>query len=144
MKKWSLGILVVFPFWCMSQNWLPDFDAALSQSAKDGKPLILVFSGSDWCAPCIKLDKSIWQSNTFREYASDNYILYKADFPRKKKNQLSAEVLGKNKELAARYNSKGYFPLVLVLDKEGQVLGKMGYERVGPKRYIELLDAFIQ
>jgi hypothetical protein len=44
-----------------------------------------VFSGSDWCAPCIKLDKSIWQSTEFKEYAASNLILERADFPKKNK-----------------------------------------------------------
>jgi thioredoxin-related protein len=144
MKKWSLGILLLLPLWGFCQNWVSDFDNALAQSSKESKPLILVFSGSDWCAPCMKLEKTIWQSDTFKAYSSENYILYKADFPKKKKNHLSTEILTKNKELAERYNPQGYFPLVLVLDKEAQVLGTTGYKRVGPKKYVQLLDAFLQ
>jgi thioredoxin-related protein len=144
MKKWFLSIMVLLPLWGICQNWQPDFDAALAQAVEQNKPLILVFSGSDWCAPCIKLNKSIWQSEVFKAHASENYILYKADFPKRKKNQLSPEILGKNKELAARYNPRGYFPMVLVLDDQAHVLGEMGYERVGPKKYIQLLESFLQ
>ena len=144
MKNWPLCILLLLPVLVIPQDWEPDFDTACSKAAQEDKPLILVFSGSDWCAPCIKLDRNIWQSETFKNHAAHNYVLYKADFPKKKKNQLPPKVLGKNKELAARFNSKGYFPLVLVLDKNSNILGTAGYERFGPKKYIQLLDSFLK
>ncbi len=144
MKNWVLCVVFLVPLWGFSQGWESNFDVALSKAAKEDKPLVLVFSGSDWCAPCIKLDRTIWQSDVFRDYATQNYVLYKADFPRKKKNQLHPEILGKNKELAAEFNSKGYFPLVLVLDENSNVLGTTGYKKYGPKKYIQLLDSFLK
>lgn len=144
MKNWPFCVLLLLPIFGISQGWEPDFDIALSKAAQENKSLILVFSGSDWCAPCIKLDRNIWQSEAFKNHAAQNYVLYKADFPKKKKNQLPHEVLGKNKELAVRFNSKGYFPLVLVLDKNSNILGTAGYERFGPKKYIQLLDSFLK
>lgn len=144
MKKWSFHSILLLPLLCLSQDWQDDFNTALAKSAQEDKPLVLVFSGSDWCAPCIKLDRTIWQSEEFKDHAAQNYVLYKADFPRKKKNRLSSLTLDKNKELAERYNPKGYFPLVMVLDKDANVLGTSGYERLGPKKYIQLLDSFLK
>ena len=144
MKNWMFRIFILLPFLGFSQNWEPNFDSALHNAAQEDKPLILVFSGSDWCGPCIRLEKRIWQSEEFKDYAAENYVLYKADFPKKKKNQLPSEVLGKNKELAARFNTKGHFPLVLVLDENSNTLGKTGYQKYGPKKYIQLLDSFLQ
>ena len=144
MKCWLCTVVLLLPLLGISQNWQPDFDTALSKSSQENKPVILVFSGSDWCAPCIKLEKSIWQSEAFKEHASKNYVLYKADFPKKKKNELPRELLDSHKELAQQFNPKGYFPLVLVLDKDANVLGTTGYERFGPKKYIKLLDSFLQ
>jgi thiol-disulfide isomerase/thioredoxin len=66
-----------------SQDWKTNFE--LVKEAAQSKPIVLVFSGSDWCAPCIKLDKSIWQSTEFKEYAASNLILERADFLRKTK-----------------------------------------------------------
>ena len=51
------------------------------------KNIIIVFSGSDWCAPCIKLDKNIWQSEAFKKEANEEWILVKANFHRKKANE---------------------------------------------------------
>ena len=99
----------------MGQNWHKDFNQAIQQAKEEEKPLILVFAGSDWCAPCIKLERQIWSTKAFVEYADENYVLYRADFPRKRKNQLPLKQLNQNKGLAEKYNSKGYFPLVVCL-----------------------------
>ena len=75
-----------------AQDWQPDYALALTKAEATKKPLIVVFAGTDWCAPCIKLDREVWQSETFKDYAKDHYVLYRADFPRKKSNQLSQEL----------------------------------------------------
>lgn len=144
MKFGFRTLFFLLPFLCASQEWVANFDAAQEMAKEEQKPLLLVFSGSDWCAPCIRLDREIWQSDAFKEHAAENYILYKADFPRKKKNKLPSDILSANKKLAERYNTKGYFPLVLLLDQDSNVIGTTGYKRVTPKKYIELLDAFLQ
>ena len=119
-----------------------DFAAAKKEAAKEDKPIILVFQGSDWCAPCIKLDKEIWSTEEFKDYAQKHYIMLKADLPRKNKNALSPEQQEKNNKLAEVYNSNGYFPFVVVLDKSGKVLGQAGYQKIEVKQYIAMLDKF--
>jgi len=127
-----------------SQNWQTDFNQATAEANAQNKPIVLVFSGSDWCAPCIKLDKNIWQSETFKEYAAKNYILERADFPKKKQNELTAELKKHNQELAEKYNQEGIFPLVVVLDSKGKILGKTTYKNVSPNEYIEILNSFLK
>lgn len=122
-----------------AQEWLTDFELAKKLSTEEHKPIVLVFQGSDWCAPCIRLDREIWSTATFQEYAEDHFILVKADFPRKKQNALPAELEVQNKALAERYNQQGYFPLVVVLDENGNVLGETGYKKISPEAYVELL-----
>lgn len=138
-----LGILFL-PFCVLAQDWQPDYDKALLKAKNENKPLLLVFAGSDWCAPCIRLDKEIWQTKEFNNYAKDNYVLYKADFPRKKVNQLLKDKAARNEKLAEKFNPKGYFPLVVVLDKNETVLGTTGHKRKEPKSYIRLLNSFIK
>lgn len=126
-------------------QWHENFTDAIQVAKTEDRPIILVFSGSDWCAPCIKLKRNIWESQEFKDYASSHYVLYNADFPRKKKNKLSEDVLKMNKSLAEKYNIRGHFPLVVILDKDTSVLGKTGFEpRATPKEYIGLLNSFIQ
>jgi thioredoxin-related protein len=127
-----------------SQDWKTNLDLVKKEAVSQNKPILLVFSGSDWCAPCIKLDKSIWQSAEFKEYAATNLVLERADFPKKKQNQLDPDLKKQNEGLADIYNKDGIFPLVVVLDSNGKVLGKTSYKNVSPKEYIELLNSFIK
>jgi thioredoxin-related protein len=143
MKKITTTILLLLSFLMVNaQEWQTDFEKAKEIAAEKNQKIILVFSGSDWCAPCIKLDRQIWQSDEFKTYAKDNFVLLKADFPRKKNNKLSKEQQEKNNKLAEVYNTNGYFPFVIVLDKNGTVLGTTGYKKVTPKEYINILTSF--
>lgn len=102
--------------------WLLDFSAAQQQAKQEHKQLLLNFSGSDWCGPCIRLTKDVFLSPEFEELAAKELVLVRADFPRSKKNQLSTEQQHRNDVLAERYNSKGSFPLTLLLDENGVVI----------------------
>jgi len=133
-------LLFLFSICGFSQEWKGTYTESVASSVEEQKPIILVFAGSDWCAPCIKLDKNIWQSEEFKFYSKENYILYKADFPRKKANQLSENKTKQNASLAERFNPKGHFPLVVVLNSEEKILGKMGYKKLSPTAYISLLN----
>lgn len=125
-----------------AQDWLTDFETAKTLAKKENKTIILVFQGSDWCAPCIKLDKEIWQAEVFQKYASENFVMLKADFPKRKKNALSIEQQTHNNQLAEKFNKNGYFPYVVALNAEGNVLGATGYKKITPESYIELLESF--
>lgn len=124
-----------------AQNWFTDLDQAKTAAATNNQNILLVFSGSDWCAPCMKLDKFIWQSEEFKTFSKDHFVLLRADFPKQKKNKLSDEQQVKNDKLAASYNTNGYFPLVVVLNKKGEVLGSTGYKNLSPAEYIKQLVA---
>lgn len=128
---------------CFSQSWETDFSLAQQKALGQNKPLLLVFSGSDWCAPCIKLEKNIWQSAVFNQFASEELVLYRADFPQKRKNRLSEHLVKSNQKLAEEYNPKGYFPHVVVLDESGNVIGVMGYAKISPEEYIEKIKAVL-
>lgn len=102
--------------------------------------ILLVFSGSDWCAPCIKLQKEILETSEFQSFAEDHFVLLKADFPRKKANQLPAQQKEHNNKLAEKYNQNGYFPLVVMLDGNGRLLGETGYKNIPTDEYIAMLE----
>ena len=123
-----------------AQDWRTDWDIARVEAEQANKKLILVFSGSDWCIPCIKLEKEIWESSSFTQYAEQYYVLFRADFPKRKKNKLPEMIQKLNDRLASKYNSKGYFPLVVVLDAKGKFKGQLGYEKLTPEAYIALIE----
>ncbi len=142
MKKIFLILILFASFTTVTaQSWLTDLNEAKKQAKDEHKKIVLVFQGSDWCTPCIKLDREIWQSDTFKQYAKEHFILVKADFPRRKKNRLSKEQQAKNNQLAERYNHNGIFPLVVVLNADGKVLNQLSYETISPKNYIKKLES---
>lgn len=142
MKNKILIIFLLVGITGFSQNWKSNFEDAKNQAITENKNLLLVFSGSDWCAPCIKLEKTIWQSEEFKNEAEQKWIIYKADFPKKKANILPPSLTSNNKKLAERYNKSGNFPLVLLLDKAGTILGITGYKNISPQEYIQLIHSF--
>ena len=123
-----------------AQEWRTDWDTAKVEAEQANKKLILVFSGSDWCIPCIKLEKEIWENSSFIQYAEQHYVLFRADFPKRKKNKLPETIQQLNDRLASEYHPKGYFPLVVVLDTQGKVKGQLGYEKLTPEAYIALIE----
>lgn len=127
-----------------AQNWQTNFEEAKMIASKENKNIVLVFSGSDWCAPCMKLEKNIWMSDVFKAEAEKNWVTYKADFPKKKANQLAPELTEQNKKLAEKYNKGGSFPLVVLLDPNGKVLGMTGFKNVSAEEYIQLLHSFVK
>ena len=125
-----------------AQDWKTDLNDAKKIASEKNNPIVLVFQGSDWCAPCIKLDTQIFSTQEFTNYAKDHYVMLKADFPKKSKNKLTDEQQEKNDKLAEKYNPNGYFPYVVVLDKTGKVLGNTGYKNISPAEYIKILNTF--
>jgi thioredoxin-related protein len=105
-------------------NWQTDIQHAEQSAKAEHKLIVLNFSGSDWCGPCIRLHKEIFESEVFTIFANEHLVLVNADFPRSKKNQLSKEQQKKNDDLADVYNKEGIFPLTLLLTPDGKILKK--------------------
>jgi thioredoxin-related protein len=102
--------------------WSINFDEAKKEATASKKHIILNFSGSDWCGPCIKLKQDFFESEDFQKYATDNLVLLRADFPRLKKNKLSKQQTEHNEMLAEKYNPQGKFPLTVLLDANGKII----------------------
>jgi thioredoxin-related protein len=141
MKKITIALFIFIGSLSYSQNWKTNFDDAKQEALKDNKNILLVFSGSDWCAPCIKLDNVVWKSEAFKSESEKNGVIYKADFPKKKANQLSPELTESNNKLAEKYNKNGSFPLVILLDKTGKVIGMTGFKNISATDYIQLIHS---
>ena len=116
-----------------TEAWMTDFAAAKIIAAAEQKPLLLDFTGSDWCGWCIKLDKEVFSQKAFKEFAADNLVLVELDFPRGK--ELSEDLKAQNKALSEKYGIRG-FPTILVLSPEGELIEKTGYQRGGPEAYV--------
>ena len=102
--------------------WHLNMREAREIAQKEHRYILLNFSGSDWCGPCIMLRKEIFDDPAFSGFADSALVLVNADFPRMKKNQLAKEQQRLNDQLADQYNSQGKFPLTLLLDADGKVV----------------------
>lgn len=120
------------------EGWQTDYKAALEQAAKENKPVLLDFTGSDWCGWCIKLDKETFSQPEFKKFAEKNLILVELDFPNNKPQADS--VKKQNAELQAKYGVEGFPTLVLLNSKGKEIARNPGYLPGGPKGFIEWVE----
>jgi protein disulfide-isomerase len=124
-----------------ADDWTTDFAGAQKTAAEKNLPILVDFSGSDWCGWCIKLDKEVFSQKEFKEFAQGNVVLFLADFPRGKSQ--SAELKKQNKGLMEKYGVQG-FPTVLLLNAKGDVIGETGYQPGGARKYVAHLKDLLK
>ena len=119
----NIKLLLLLPLFLFnSPEWHNSLDQAENIARKEHKYILLNFSGSDWCGPCIRMRKEIFGSEVFKQMADTELVLVNADFPRNKKNQPSAEQQKLNDLMADKYNSQGKFPYTVLLTADGKLL----------------------
>lgn len=138
--------IVLLGFLLMSfTTWETNFEKAKVTATKEHKYILLNFSGSDWCGPCIRMHKEVFDNDAFQQFASQKLVMMNADFPRQKKNQLSKDLQKQNDQLADRYNSKGSFPMTALLDANGNVLRSWeGFPKESPDEFLNELKDLTQ
>lgn len=145
MKKLILLLFVSLSFTTFSQqvenDWTTDMNQAIQISQQTGKPIMLFFTGSDWCGWCVRLKKEVYKTSEFNKWAKKNVVLVDVDFPRKTK--LSEKVTKQNKELQQMFGVRGYPTVWFVTPEKGdngqvnlQKLGSIGYVAGGPTNWI--------
>lgn len=119
-------------------SWSTNFDTALIEAKESHKQILINFSGSDWCGPCIRLRKEILETEAFESYATDHLVLVRADFPRQKAHRLSPAQVKLNETLAERYNPDGKFPYTVLVDEKGKVLSLWeGFPNESPQNFVQ-------
>ncbi len=148
MKSVVLCFVMVFALNITAQekelNWLTDIEMAKQLSKSHDKPVLLYFTGSDWCAPCKKLKADFFNSERFHEKA-DAFVLVKVDLPRRN-GLISPEQRRMNMLINQDYNKRGSFPTLVGLDADGKVLGDIiGYGRnIGTDDHFAFLDKILK
>jgi thioredoxin-related protein len=123
--------------------WQTDFEQAKALAKEQDKSILMVFSGSDWCAPCKKLKKQILSTVEFSDFEKENLIVLYLDFPAKKKNKLSKTQTTHNEELAEQYNSSGQFPQILLLSSNAEIKGKLSFENQSAESFITQIKGLL-
>jgi thioredoxin-related protein len=118
-------------------TWLTNFETAQTRARSEKKLLLIEFTGSDWCPPCIMLGRQVFSQPEFKNYAAQHLVLLEVDFPRMK--ELSPDQKTANEKLAERFGIYG-FPTVVLLDPSGNKIGELGYMPGGPKAFIAAVE----
>lgn len=119
--------------------WIPDFDQAVEVARKEGKDLLVDFTGSDWCGWCIKLHDEVFGHDEFIQEAQKHFVLVALDFPRKEEVKAKVPNPKRNAELRDKYEVQGY-PTVLLMSPAGEVFAATGYQPGGVEKYLAHLD----
>jgi thioredoxin-related protein len=124
-----------------AEVWLKNYQLAQDSARKCNKLILISFSGSDWCKPCIKLREQILDTQEFMQFATNTFVMVQADFPYRSK--LSSEQRAHNEALAAIYNKEGAFPKLVITDVDGKVIYSSGYQDYTPAQYIAMLQSHL-
>jgi len=157
MKKLILLLFTIVSFTSFSQqienNWLntenPEMNKAIEISQKTNKPIMLFFTGSDWCGWCKKLVREVYKTPEFNKWAKKNVVLVEIDFP--KRTKLSKELTSQNNSLKNLFKPRGYPTVYFAKPVKGtdgniqfKTLGQTGYVAGGPTKWIASANQFLK
>lgn len=125
-------------------HWTMDFDAAKKIAAEKKLPLLLNFTGSDWCGWCKLMDKGVFAKEEWQKYAGENALLVTLDFP-KDKSIVPEKYTARNNELKGKFGVRGY-PTYVILDSDGETkIGQLGAGRdKTPESFIAEFEAVVR
>jgi protein disulfide-isomerase len=121
-------------------GWSDEFEAAKALAKKENKPILLDFTGSDWCGWCVKLDDEVFSKREFKTYAKDNLVLVTVDFPHERRQ--SKKLKEQNEALKQQFGINSY-PTIVLIDAEGKKLAATGYKEGGAAAYVEHLKSLL-
>lgn len=104
-----------------SAAWFVNWDRAVAEAKKSGKPIFVLKTGSDWCGWCIRLRKNVLTRSEFEQFAKKNLILLYLDSPRR--NPLGEEQKRHNLQVSQRLSLGCGVPNATVVTVDGQKLG---------------------
>ncbi|MFH6998270.1 thioredoxin family protein [Flavobacterium sp. FlaQc-57] len=150
MKKiFLITLFLVGAFVTQAQElkWYTDVREAIAVSNKEKKPMLMFFTGSDWCGWCIRLQNEVLKTPEFKKWATDNVVLVELDYPRR--TPQTPELKNQNNELQQAFGIQG-FPTVYFTSAEavdGKVnfkgLGQTGYVAGGPSAWLTVAEGIV-
>ncbi|WP_396626138.1 thioredoxin family protein [Luteitalea sp.] len=96
--------------------WRTDHAAALAESARTGKPVLVDFAAG-WCPPCVTMNHEVWPDPEVAALVARDYVPLKVD-------------IDAHPDLADRYEVAG-IPSVIVVNASGRVLRKASFLDAG-------------
>lgn len=151
MKKIIVALLLFtgsFAAEAQELVWETNVTKAMEISKETKKPLLLFFTGSDWCGWCIRLQKEVLRTPEFAVWAKENVVLVELDYPRKAPQ--TADIKKQNNELQMAFGIQGFPTIVLAngITKDGKVnfegIGSTGYVAGGPSAWLAVANSFLK
>ncbi|WP_396158593.1 thioredoxin family protein [Flavobacterium sp.] len=137
MKTFPVILFILLSYSTYSQQ-TATLDQSISKAKEEHKKVLFFFSGSDWCSPCVRFKKNFIENPSFKEFATNNLVVFNADFPKQKKNALSKEQTLENEKLAEKFNPKGIFPLIILINENGTIIKR--WEELPSKTIDEFIN----
>lgn len=123
-----------------SANWHSSLSEAQAAGKREKRPILLLFTGSDWCPWSKRLQREVLASTAFTNFARTHLILVEIDFPRLK--PIPLEQHHQNLMLAQRFGVTG-LPTVILLDSSGEKLTELGFSQAGPDSFVARIQPFL-
>lgn len=143
----TLFLIGAFVTQAQELKWYTDVREAITVSNKEQKPMLMFFTGSDWCGWCIRLQNEVLKTPEFKKWATDNVVLVELDYPRR--TPQTPEIKNQNNELQQAFGIQG-FPTVYFTSAEsidGKVnfkgLGQTGYVAGGPSAWLTVAEGIV-
>ncbi len=137
----AAAALAASAFAAVPKGWTDDFEAAQKRAAKEAKPMLVLFTGSDWCIWCKRLEGEVFSQEAFSKAIPKEMVAVFLDFPSDESLVTPARRM-KNEWLGRIYGIRGY-PTVLLMDAKGEVFAKTGYRPGGAEPYVEHLRQLV-
>ncbi len=142
-----LVVIVMLGSWGCSNHaksndltWYDNLETAEQVAQKDGRPILVNFTGSDWCVWCKKLNAEVFSQDDFINYAKNNLVLVKIDFPENIPQTQATKYY--NDQLAQQFDVKGY-PTIILLKSDGTPIAATGYQEGGAAAYVQHLQSLL-
>src|ERR1051325_4778923 len=145
MKYLLIGLIVSLQLHSIAQDnaaaWNTDLKKAADIAIKEKKPLMLFYTGSDWCGVCMKLQKEVFNQPEFQVWAKKNVVLVELDYPHN--HELPADLQAQNSMMQEMFGVHSYPTIIFVTPSKQQDqfyytrIGITGYLTGGPERWID-------
>jgi protein disulfide-isomerase len=122
-------------------RWLDDYEQAINESKSTSKPILLLFTGTGWCAYCDKLEEEVLNTPDFARAVGNKFIFVKVNYPTP--DNLPAKLAAQHKQLQEKYDIRG-FPSVILIDSQQKKIGSTGYRSGGGQAYAQHLQKIVQ
>ncbi len=107
-------------------SWIPTYKEALKKAKKENKPVLIYFTGSDWCGPCKILDDKLFHTDKFKALSDKDLVLLEVDIPRRR-DLIAPLKMKENLYLQKKYRVKAFPTLMMVNHRGKKIAEKKGY-----------------